>query len=865
MNKPENISSLEKVWDDIVTLENNPEPGTTLRGLAGRAGSTHREPVSESGDFVTTCRNTVVVDSKATGFEIRSRKIAASESAADSGNADFTILDELGRGGMGVVFNAWQGSLERAVAVKMLSPDLAGNTGASRKMISEALVIGELDHPNIVPIYELGCFDGDNLFYAMKTVKGDPWAARISSLSLYENVNILMRVADAAAFAHARGILHRDLKPGNVMLGDFGEVLLMDWGLAVSLRPSAKVECLNFTNAVAGTPAYMSPEMAVGNIGKISERSDVYLLGAILFEILTGTRPHRGEDSRDCLRAAAANEIVHCDSADDLLPVAFKAMAADPDERYASVKDFQNSVREVEQHRESKAMASSAEEHLARAVKTDSYAGFAQAVFAFREAVKLWPGNEPARAGEIVSRKKYAACAFAKMDYDLAQDNLDGLTDKDSLILMVKVRQARHELQQRKKRLRFLTGVALVMTGIVLATLTVSVVMVTDRVKSEQKARERARLALIETTEARERENLAALERERALEREKEALLRERGAREERIAALARAEEERRHKEKAEKDRVALADAMSRRGQLEDASWWSFGPAAAVEKQRAASSEEQPVRLDVPVAGEFLSFMLVPSGEFAMGSSPRSAWHNPDEYLHRVVIGNHFYLGRTEITRAQWRAVVGIENAVSLLPPYNPSLRAESEEEYRDNQLAIWGWRTRPLEPDEEKLPATGISPEEIDALFLPVFASAAPRGWRAALPSEAQWEYAARSGDAGAYFGHVAERQLDLPGWTLDNSGMVLHETGLKAENAWGLADMHGNAGEVVFDAYARDYYLSSPVRDPMNTSAAPFRVYRGGNVMHPGSQSLSGSRHRIHRQNRYSQIGFRLSLQPE
>ena len=145
---------------------------------------------------------------------------------------DYELLEVIGEGGMGVVYAARQSSIARTVAVKMLKPSAKVGEEQRDKFISEAVVTGELDHPNIVPIYDLGANDDGALFYSMKRVQGTPWDKVLHQKTLDENLSILLRVADAVAFAHARGVMHRDLKPENVMLGDYGEVLVMDWGLA---------------------------------------------------------------------------------------------------------------------------------------------------------------------------------------------------------------------------------------------------------------------------------------------------------------------------------------------------------------------------------------------------------------------------------------------------------------------------------------------------------------------------------------------------------------------------------------------------------------------------------------------------------
>ena len=176
-------------------------------------------------------------------------------SSADA--PDYELLDVIGEGGMGVVYAARQSAIARTVAVKMLKGDEEHTVEQRDKFISEAVVTGELDHPNIVPIYDLGANDSGALFYSMKRVRGTPWDDALDQNSLDENLNILLRVADAVAFAHANGVLHRDLKPENVMLGDFGEVLLMDWGLARISAEFPNADAVSQSDVMGGTPGLM--------------------------------------------------------------------------------------------------------------------------------------------------------------------------------------------------------------------------------------------------------------------------------------------------------------------------------------------------------------------------------------------------------------------------------------------------------------------------------------------------------------------------------------------------------------------------------------------------------------------------------
>lgn len=869
MNKSVQV---ERLWDAVVSLEGNPAPEVTLKGPGALdKGKTtwFDSTFVPSHDFeASDAASPPPSDTPG----IRTSRVAMQDAPPlpdgrrpQAPDEDYLILEKLGSGGMGVVYAARQGSLGREVAVKMVAPAIVELSGARRKIISEAVIIGELDHPNIIPIYDLAKTERNELFYTMKVVKGTPWSECIASNSLKDNLGILRHVADAVAFSHDKGIIHRDLKPGNVMLGDYGEVLLMDWGLAVSLDPASKAEQLTHVSALAGTPAYMAPEMALGETEKIGKATDIYLLGAVLFEIVSGRRPHRGEDARTCLKQAAANIIAPSPVHDDLLAVVYKAMAVEPADRYRSVKEFQHAIEEVETHRESRTLAARAHKYLARAERNKRYSDFARAIFSYGEAVQLWPGNETARKGEWAARKRFAAIAFGKTDYDLALDSLEGLGDDEARSLASRVANAREEERERKKRIRRLSFMAVCLFVAVVAILAVAIMVVTEQMRREVQVREEVRSALAETSAARERERTTATEREEALQREKAALVREGDAVQARLTALEYAEAERRRKEEAMLARAKLADQMSRKGMLEEASWWAFGPAeAAARRAEAAGKWFLPESLTLSLNGVAADFVLVPPGEFVMGSIPRSPWHVPDEYLHQVVISRPFMLGRTEVTRGLWRAIVGIEDASQLMPPRDPVPAGESDEGFQRFQSEVWGWRTRPLNPDEDALPATGVSAREIDELFLPRAQERIPSGWRAVLPSEAQWEYAARCGSPGRYFGDDPAQRAEPqpPGWTRENSGLRLHAAGRLEANAWGLVDMHGNAGEIVRDVYSIDYYLTSPKQDPQNAQLRPFRVYRGGNVLHTAATSLAASRHYVHIDNRYAQVGFRLAL---
>ncbi|MCL4205577.1 MAG: protein kinase [Pirellulaceae bacterium] len=514
----------------------------------------------------------------------------AEEAEPDTGGTDYDLLNVLGEGGMGVVYSARQASINRDVAVKMLKSHTATDERQRQKFLSEAVITGDLDHPNIVPIYELGANRDGALFYSMKRVQGTPWDKKIGTLSLNENLAILMRVADAVAFAHARGVIHRDLKPENVMLGDFGEVLVMDWGLAIPTAEFHKSEGIEVAGNMGGTPAYMAPEMARGPFERITYASDIYLLGAILFEIITGTPPHSGADVMKCLSAAARNHIVPTDKQGELLDIAMTAMATSPTDRHASVRDFQDAVRGYMSHVESIALAARAEQELAEARRSEDYQEYARAVFAFEEALGLWPGNAEAQRGVVTARTEYARCALHKGDFDLGLSLLDPQRDeqKDLYVELDRARQERDARQRRLKQTRRVVAALLALVFLVVSVGLVAVnyqrqaavaarqVAETERERAEAE-RIKAEAERIKAEAARDAEALARSQAEAARRAAEQAQEQERQAKEkERLAK----EEERQAKEAAiaaqEKEREAklaaeLAEQQEREAKLAEA------------------------------------------------------------------------------------------------------------------------------------------------------------------------------------------------------------------------------------------------------------------------------------------------------
>jgi serine/threonine protein kinase len=281
----------------------------------------------------------------------------------------YELVGEVARGGMGVVYRARDRELGRDIALKVISVAAADGDTAAR-LRREARILARLEHPGIVPVHDVGELPDGRVFYAMKLVSGRRLDELLrDGVPLRERLRLLLRVCEPVAFAHAHGVIHRDLKPENVMVGPFGEVLVMDWGVAkhralpeapapteaagVPGTPAGPLSSETAHGTIVGTPAYMAPEQARGEVESVDERSDVYALGAILYFMLTGQPPGRSPASteattRTWTRRAPPSAAPGVATPRELRPdlprpleaICVKALALDPGQRYAGAAEL---------------------------------------------------------------------------------------------------------------------------------------------------------------------------------------------------------------------------------------------------------------------------------------------------------------------------------------------------------------------------------------------------------------------------------------------------------------------------------------------------------------------------------------------
>ena len=269
-------------------------------------------------------------------------------------NPDFSatkyrIIKELARGGMGTVYVAEDTELDRRVAIKVLSSPETNNDLRER-MIREAQIIARLEHPGIVPVHDVGVLPDGRVFYAMKYVRGsrlDEYAAHADSIK--DRLRKFQAACDAVAFAHAHGVIHRDLKPQNIMIGLFGEVLVLDWGVAkilgkrnmvVSVEADPPLSPKNGVDTshgtIIGTRDYMSPEQARGEIDTLDERADVYSLGAVLYFLLTNQSPSQTRPRTINPKVSKPAEAI-----------CLKAMSPEMNARYATAAELSLDVGQL--------------------------------------------------------------------------------------------------------------------------------------------------------------------------------------------------------------------------------------------------------------------------------------------------------------------------------------------------------------------------------------------------------------------------------------------------------------------------------------------------------------------------------------
>ena len=508
---------LERAWKDRLTVTAS-DPRTSIRGDAGRQptlaapqqANRTRQLTKNESDEVRTRRPTLT--------QRRRIHVAAPGIEGQLGRTEFELETELGAGGMGRVFRAKQISLGREVAVKQLQPT-EEYPDAVETFESEACITAVLEHPNIVPVYDMGVDQAEQIFYSMKLAEGTAWDELLyqrkpgvaeappgSKHDLRSHIEILLEVANAVAYAHSRGIIHRDIKPQNVIVGEYGEVLLVDWGLACALYPDperpTRILDINQVIVTCGTPVYMPPEISTGQREWVGPWTDVYMLGAVLYEVLYGIPPHEEATALDALKIASKNEWSFPEYVppdiepfhDVLRPVIQRALSTHPHARQHDGKAFRDDLEAALRHLDSAELANEAVQDL-RAVEalqakvqeerqarhTDqqqTYRTLGRVVAVLEQALEWWPENAVARHYIVEAHLLHALCAISNQEISVVRAQLDLLghlpegvipsPEQSSRAAKLKDRLDRAlAIRQRKKRLTRLLQVSAIALALI--------------------------------------------------------------------------------------------------------------------------------------------------------------------------------------------------------------------------------------------------------------------------------------------------------------------------------------------------------------------------------------------------------------
>ncbi|TVS17822.1 MAG: hypothetical protein EA424_12035 [Planctomycetaceae bacterium] len=693
---------------------------------------------------------------------------------------NYVILDRIGHGGMSVVFKARHRQMERIVALKMISPQIAASPQALARFQREVCLAAKLHHPNIVTAYDANQAGGTQ-FLVMQYVGGVDLATlvrRHGPLSIDQALACLMQVACGLQYAHQLGIVHRDIKPSNLLLDQQGTVKILDMGLARMDSQADDQDPLTETGQILGTVDYMAPEQTV-DTGRADPRSDLYSLGATFWYLVTGQSMFAGRTVTGKLLAhqwqpSARLSEVCPDVSQSVEDVFARLVAKNAEDRYPSAAELIEDLKRCISKPEAlQPLVAAMEPH------------------GDHDDVSFWLGERPAgctRSGSPPAPPMDSPIetkAFPEVRVDLQPTPARSFPESDTELrpneelVQLPISDRRDSSATRWRHPKLLATAA---AGAILLLLLSTWLIVRDH-----EGREVARFrvpdggSVITQTSAGVPTPILP------------------------------------EKLVPSKDPSTPATDFD----------WNLPPGspppaiAPLDEQRAAQIQQAWADyLGVPVTftnAIGMEFMLIPPGEFEMGSTEAQvaqmmeqarAADQTDWYIdllasetprHRVRITRPFYLGRFEVTQAQYERMMGVNPSQFQ---GDPNLPVES---------VSW-FDARAFLRKLDELPQ-----------------DQGPYG-RYHLPTEAQWEYACRAGSTTDYsFGDSADI-LGEYAWYSGNWGGSTHPVGMKLPNAWGLHDMHGSVREWCQDLFCQDYYATSPGIDPTGPASGTQRVYRGG-----------------------------------
>lgn len=792
---------------------------------------------------------------------------------------NYVLLDKLGQGGMGVVLKAEHRRMKRVVALKFLSPAITERPESLRRFQREVEVAAKLQHPNIVAAYDADESNGTH-FLVMQYIDGTDLASlvrRNGPMSPNDALHCVEQAARGLEYAHTSGVVHRDVKPANLLLDRDGTLKVLDMGLARFGLANGENDSLTVTNEVMGTVDYLAPEQAMG--AKTADaRADVYSLGATLWYLLTGDALYKGDTAIAKLLAHQQQPIPSlmkaCPTASPELETVFNRMVAKaPESRYQSMTEVITALKQCRR-------GDGAVGRVSEPSDTDG------------EQTERWrreplPGtgsfrrSMQAKAPEKVafSHGSEATVAFRSPQVDTHSETGQPLLDFVVPLDIPKTPRWPWRLS-RTGRISAAGGAAILLLAAVFLVQTrdgaIRVEINDPQIEVAIKGTE---IVLKQADQAR-RVKLSPGDHTLVVERgdfkfETDKLILKRG---ETVAVQVTL--------MADKVQARQGERLIGEGQLATSSHkGSTGPpkpaiAPFNTKQARQHQQEWAEYLKLPVEhtnSVGMKFILIPPGEFMMGSTPvdvekalevvnaigeEEHWHEgvkSELPQHKVVLTQPIYLGAFEVTQAEYEAVMGLNP--SYFSHLGEGKHAVAATETSRHPVETVSWM------DATEFCAKLSQQEKLDPFYLRKGESVTwldGTGYR--LPTEAEWEFACRAGTTSAYWSGDTDQELERAGWFGANSGGRSHPVGMLEPNPLGLHDLHGNVWEWVQDAWEPRYYEQlngTPAIDPAGASSFAYgHVVRGGFWSCPGSYCRSSHRQAAAADSRFTYLGFRAAL---
>ncbi|MCA9005753.1 MAG: SUMF1/EgtB/PvdO family nonheme iron enzyme, partial [Planctomycetaceae bacterium] len=723
---PEHTAELTRYFQEWKESETPPQPDKAGAEESSTETSASGKISFEDATAHTMIQGTGDSESSLTRDFRQPNTEATAEIEISKTFSRYEIQKVLGQGAMGAVYLARDTQLDRNVALKI--PKFGDGNGVDEEELlarfyREARAAATLRSPNICPVYDVGEIDGQH-YITMAFIEGRPLKDYTKSKKTHSEKQIITTIRKLAlglAEAHEIGVIHRDLKPANIMVDLKGEPVVMDFGLA--RRSSSDDVQVTQSGAIIGTPAYMAPEQVAGDQTAIDHRVDIYALGIIMYELITGEMPFKGNLMALLQQIALNNPTKPSELRSDIDPrleaICLKMIAGDREQRYQSMTDVANDLQEVlrnpdERHKQAQAKKKGPKPKTLPTAKEESNPALISIDRSKSSADRM-------RANQGTSAQKSTSSGPSKKL--LIAGGIGGLL----LLLGIAffVRPGKQDEQ----------------------------IAAASSVITPKKQLQAPEAKVVEPVSS--------------------------------------------------PPPVAVAPFDAAQAKAHQKAWAKY----------LGVPVEQEVELP---GGEKISFMLIPPGEFMMGSGEQEK----DEYLaeaeaakdtwsiksiqtefpqQHVKITKPFYLGKFEVTQAQWKSVMG-----SNPSKFNKNLQN----------------------------PVDTVSWDDIDQFLVKSNTVTASQSFSFTLPTQAQWEFACRAGGATAWHDTESEADLAQVAWHKGNALGQTHPVGQLHPNAFGLYDMHGNVLEWCSDFHSLEVAQTAVKLDPVGPTTGKQRIRRGGHI---------------------------------